>query len=109
MRQSPLVFGVDVLAFGILSVVPGLRATGVSEADTNSSVIGEPAAPGEGTVLSLSPSRNTGAVSAKCASKLAVNTMPTLHATVPIGVCASTSRCSTRQRGLLHPSREPDW
>ena len=39
MRQSPVVFGVTVLALGILSVVPGICAIEASEVDANSKAI----------------------------------------------------------------------
>src|SRR6266700_1516215 len=53
VKQSQIVLGVTVLTLGILSVGPGIHATEPSAVDTNGNVMGEPAAPGEGVVLSL--------------------------------------------------------
>ena len=53
MRQSPLVLGVTVLTLGILSVVRGVCGTEPPKVDTNGSVMGEAAAPGESVTISL--------------------------------------------------------
>ncbi len=53
VKQSQIVLGVTVLTLGILSVGPGIHATEPSAVDTHGNVMGEPAAPGEGVVLSL--------------------------------------------------------
>src|SRR5947208_14344916 len=42
MRQSQIVLGVTALTLGILSVVPGIRATEPSKVDTNSNSVDEP-------------------------------------------------------------------
>src|SRR4029077_12266370 len=57
MRRIEVLSGVTVLALGSLSVVPAIRAAERSEADNNSSVMVESAAPGEDAVLSLSSFR----------------------------------------------------
>ena len=41
MRQTQIVLGVTVLALGILSAVPGLRATERSDVHANADLIGE--------------------------------------------------------------------
>ena len=53
MKQSPLVLGVAVLTFEILSFVPGICGTEPPKVDTNGSVMGEAAAPGEDVTISL--------------------------------------------------------
>ena len=42
MRQSQIVLGVTALTLGILSVVPGIRATEPSKVDTNNNNVDEP-------------------------------------------------------------------
>src|SRR5438067_5940949 len=42
MRQSQIVLGVTALTLGILSVVPGIRATEPSKVDTNNNSVDEP-------------------------------------------------------------------
>jgi hypothetical protein len=58
MKPCHIVLIVTVLTLGILSVVPGIRATEPPEVDTNDNVMGEPSAPGEGIALS-SPLKTT--------------------------------------------------
>jgi hypothetical protein len=53
VRQTQIILGVTVLTLGILSVVPGIRATEPPEGNTNDNVMGEPAALGEGAAISL--------------------------------------------------------
>jgi len=53
MRQSRIVLGVTVLTLGILLLTPGARAAESPQSDANGNSMGEPAAPGEGVVLSL--------------------------------------------------------
>jgi hypothetical protein len=57
MKQTQIVLGVIVLTLGILSVVPGIRATEPSEVDVNGSGMGEPFAPAEGPSINLPPFR----------------------------------------------------
>jgi hypothetical protein len=57
VKQSQIVLGVIVLALGILSEVPAIRATEPPQLGASSNVTGDPAAPGEDAVLSLSPFR----------------------------------------------------
>jgi hypothetical protein len=57
VRQSPFIFGVTVLILGILSVVPGIRATEPSEVDVNGSGMGESFAPAERPSINLPPFR----------------------------------------------------
>ncbi len=53
VKQTQIVLGVTVLTLGILSVVPGVRATEPPDVDTSGNVIGEPAALDEGAAISL--------------------------------------------------------
>src|SRR5438093_4126099 len=58
MKRPQISFGIAVFTLGILSVVSAVRATEPPEVDANGKTIGEPAAPGEDTALSL-PLRTT--------------------------------------------------
>jgi hypothetical protein len=53
VRQSPLVLGATVLAFGILSVGPGARATEPPDGDTSGKPIAEAFTPDVGALVSL--------------------------------------------------------
>jgi hypothetical protein len=53
VKQTPIVLGVTVLTLGFFSVVPGIRAIQPPEVDASGNVIGEPAALGEGALISL--------------------------------------------------------
>jgi hypothetical protein len=56
VRQSPLVLRATVLALGILSVGPSVRATEPQEGNTNDNVLGESAASGE-SILKIGKQR----------------------------------------------------
>jgi hypothetical protein len=62
MKRPQISFGFPVLTLGVLAMVPALRATEPAQVDANGNVMGKPAAPGEGVVLSL-PLKTTGNLS----------------------------------------------
>jgi len=53
VKRTQIVLTVTVLTPGILSLVPGIRATEPSEVDVNGSGMGEPFAPAEGPSINL--------------------------------------------------------
>jgi len=53
VKQSQIILGVTVLTLGILSVVPGIRATEPPGVDTNGKPIGEAFTPDVGAAISL--------------------------------------------------------
>ncbi len=57
LKCSKIVAGIAILAVGILPVVRTIQAIEPLELDTNSTAMGEPAPPGVGATLSLSPFR----------------------------------------------------
>jgi hypothetical protein len=57
VKRGHIVLGTTILALGILSAVPAIRATEPPEVDTYGNMKGEHAAPGEDAVLNLSPFR----------------------------------------------------
>jgi len=57
LKRSKIVAGIAILAVGILPVVTTIQAIEPLELDTNSTAMREPAPPGVGATLSLSPFR----------------------------------------------------
>jgi hypothetical protein len=57
VKRTQIVLTFTVLTLGILSLVPGIRATEPSEVDVNGSGMGEPFAPAEGPSINLPPFR----------------------------------------------------
>jgi len=53
VKRHQIRFGIALLTLGVLEMIPAIYATEPRGVDVNSNTIGEPAAPGEGTALSL--------------------------------------------------------